>query len=57
MLSLKSGKRGKVRAAAGSWQKIHHLLRYFRPELCLPGSEAGGENTGTAAVKLEANIC
>ena len=31
----------------------YHLLRYFRPELCLPGTEAGRENTGAAPVKYE----
>ena len=34
-------------------KKIHHLLRYFRPELCLPSTEAARENTGAAAVKYQ----
>ena len=43
--------KGWLQYSAG--EKIHHLLRYFRPQLCLPGTEAGGENTGAAPVKYE----
>ena len=49
-MSLKSGRRGTVRAAA-----LHHLLivRCFRPQLCLPATEAGRSTAGAAAVKHE----